>query len=66
MQEIQVWSLDQEDPLEEGMAARSTILAWRILCTEEPGRCSPWYHKELVTTEHAYTHMNTEHAQIFF
>ena len=66
MQEIQVWSLDQEDPLEEGMAARSTILAWRILYTEEPGCCSPWYHKELVTTEHAHTHMNTEHAQIVF
>ena len=29
-QEIQVWSLGQEDPLEEGMATHSSILAWRI------------------------------------
>ena len=32
-----VWSLSQEDPLEEGMAAHSSILAWRIPWTEEPG-----------------------------
>ena len=38
MQEIQVRSLDWEDPLEEGMAAHSCILAWRIPWTEEPGR----------------------------
>ena len=37
MQETQVQSLDWEDPLEEGMAAHSGILAWRILWTEEPG-----------------------------
>ena len=30
-------SLGQEDPLEEGMAAHSSILAWRIPWTEEPG-----------------------------
>ena len=34
--ETQVWSLGQEDPLEKGMAAHSSILAWRILRTEEP------------------------------
>ena len=33
-----VGSLGQEDPLEEGMATHSSILAWRILGTEEPGR----------------------------
>ena len=33
-----VWSLGQDDPLEEGMAAHSSILAWRIPWTEEPGR----------------------------
>ena len=38
MQEIQVQSLDQEDPLEKGMAIHSSILAWRIPWTEEPGR----------------------------
>ena len=36
-QETQVWCLDQEDPLEEGVATHSSILAWRILWTEEPG-----------------------------
>ena len=34
---MQVQSLDWEDPLEEGMATHSSILAWRILQTVEPG-----------------------------
>ena len=38
IQERWVPSLDQEDPLEEGMATHSSILAWRIPWTEEPGR----------------------------
>ena len=37
MQEACVLSLDWEDPLEEGMATLSSILAWRIPWTEEPG-----------------------------
>ena len=37
MWETRVWSLGQEDPLEKGMAAHSSILAWRIPWTEEPG-----------------------------
>ena len=37
MQEVQVQSLGQEDPLEEEMATYSSILAWRILWTEELG-----------------------------
>ena len=37
MQETQVRSLGQEDPLEEEMATHSSILAWRIPWTEEPG-----------------------------
>ena len=37
MQETWVPSLDWEDPLEEGMATHSDILAWRIPWTEEPG-----------------------------
>ena len=36
--ETQVWSLGQEGPVEEGMATHSSILAWRIPWTEEPGR----------------------------
>ena len=37
MQETWVRSLGGEDPLEEGMAAHSSVLAWRIPWTEEPG-----------------------------
>ena len=37
MQETQVRSLGWEDPLEKEMATHSSILAWRILWTEEPG-----------------------------
>ena len=38
MQEMQVLSLGQEDPLEKETATHSSILAWRIPWTEEPGR----------------------------
>ena len=38
MQETQVRSRDQEDILEKGMATHSSVLAWKILWTEEPGR----------------------------
>ena len=37
MQETWVRSVDWEDPLEKGMATHSSILAWRIPWTEEPG-----------------------------
>ena len=37
VQEIQLQSLVQEDPWEKGMATHSSILAWRIPRTEEPG-----------------------------
>ena len=37
VQETQVQSLGQEDLLEKGMATHSSILAWRIPWTEEPG-----------------------------
>ena len=36
-QEMQVWSVGREDPLEKGMATHVSILAWRIPWTEEPG-----------------------------
>ena len=38
MQETGVQSLGQEDPLEKEMATHSSILAWKISWTEEPGR----------------------------
>ena len=37
MQEIPVWFLGREDPLEKGKATKSSILAWRIPWSEEPG-----------------------------
>ena len=50
--EMQVWSLDQEDPLEEGIVIHFSILAWRIPWTEEPGGLySPRGRKEPDTTE---------------
>ena len=41
VQEIQIQSLGQEDPLEKEIATHYSILAWWILCTEEPGRLQP-------------------------
>ena len=51
--ETRVWSLDWEDSLEKGMATHSSILAWRIPWTEEPGRggYSSWALKESDMTE---------------
>jgi len=41
MQKMQVRSLGWEDTLEKGMATCSSILAWRMPWTEEPGRLQP-------------------------
>ena len=41
MRETQVQSLGWEDPLEKGMATHSSILAWRVPRTEEPGGLQP-------------------------
>ena len=41
MQETQVRSLGQEDPLEKEMATHSSMLAWKVPWTEEPGRLQP-------------------------
>ena len=49
MQEMQVQSLGQEDPLGKEMPTHSSILAWEIPWTEEPG--SPWGPKESDMTE---------------
>ena len=46
--ETQVWSLGQEDPLEKGMATHSSILAWRIPWTEEPGVRHDWMTNTLL------------------
>ena len=46
MQEIPVWSLGREDPLKKEMATLSSILAWEIIWTEEPGGYSLRGYKE--------------------
>ena len=49
---MRIQSLSWEDPLEKGMANRSSVLAWRILLTEEPG-----YKSDMTeTTQHTCTH----------
>ena len=59
MQEMWVRSLGREDPLEEGMATHSIILAWEISRTEEPGGLQSMGLKESDTTEQ-------QHAQSYF
>ena len=52
MEDTRVRALGQEDQLEKEMATHSSILAWKIPWTEEPGGLySPWGHKESDTTE---------------
>ena len=51
VQESRVQFLDREDPLEKEIATHSSILAWKILWTEEPdGPYSPWVTKKSDTT----------------
>ena len=50
-QKTRVWSLGQEDPLEEGMTTHPSILAWRIPWTEELGGLQSIGHQELDLTE---------------
>ena len=52
--ETWVPSLDREDLLEEGTATHSSILAWRILWTEEPGRLQPIV---LQTVRHSWSYL---------
>ena len=47
MRETWVQSLSQEDPLEVEMATHSSILAWKIPWTEEPGRLQSWGRKRV-------------------
>ena len=60
MQETSAGSLGQEDPLEEGMAAHSSILAWRIPWTEGPGGLqSMRLQEELNITEATEMYIHT-------
>ena len=56
MWETWVRSRGWEDPLEEGMANYSSILAWRIPWTEGPGSLQSWGGKELDMTDQLSAH----------
>ena len=59
---MQVQSLGQEDPLEEGMATHSSILAWRIPWKEESGwlQSMGWQRVDMTeVTEHARRQMTS-------
>ena len=51
IQEMQIQSLDWEDPLEEEISTHSSILAWRIPCREEPGGIQSVGLQRVYTTE---------------
>ena len=68
---MQVQSLGQEDPLEEGMATHSSILAWRISWMEDPGGLQSiglkssdttevTQHVRVCTNTHTHTHTHTQ------
>ena len=64
MQETRVWSLDHEDPLEKGRATHTSILAWRISRTEEPGGLQSMglqrvRHDWVTKHRHRHTHTHT-------
>ena len=62
MQETRVQSLGWDDPLEKGLATLSSILAWRIPWTEEPGGLQSMGsqrvgHTEQLSLSHTHTHI---------
>ena len=70
MWKTQVWSLGREDPLEEGTATHSNILAWRIPWTEEPdrlqsmGSCRVGHDWGDSALTHAHTQWTTKVTQL--
>ena len=67
MQETWVWSVGWEDVLKKGMATHSSILAWRIPWTEEPGGLQSMGSQraghDWVSSKHTHTHTHT-HTRI--
>ena len=60
MHETQIQSLGWEDPLEKGIATNSSIIAWRIPRTEEPGglqSMGSWRIRHNWATKHTHKHM---------
>ena len=67
MPETWVRSLGWEDPLEEGMATHSSVLAWRIPGTEESVGCRLWGRTESDMTESTYQQQQqqaTKHSTV--
>ena len=64
-QETQVQFLGQKDPLEKEMAIHSTILAWKIPWTEEPGRLQ-CMEPQRVRHDTAHTHKSLENGGCFY
>ena len=58
VQETQVPSLGGEDPLEEEMATHSSVLAWRIPWTEEPGRLQSTGSQGQTLSTHTHSDIN--------
>ena len=59
MQKTQVQSVGREGPLEKEMAAPSSILAWEIPWTEDPGELQSWGREESDTAEQLSMHSRT-------
>ena len=64
MQETWVRSLGQEDPLEKETATHSSILAWRIPWTEEPGVAKSRTRLSDFTHTHTHTHTHTKQSAV--
>ena len=58
MQKTPVQSVGWEDPLEEGMVNHSSILAWKIPCTEEPGELQSMGSQSQTQLSVAHKHMS--------
>ena len=60
--------MGQEDPLEKGMTTHSSILAWRIPCTEEPGGLQSMglqrVRRNWVSNTHSLTHSLTRNTKM--
>ena len=56
MQDTQVPSLGQEDPLEEDMATHSSVLAWKIPWTGEPGEVSGVTKSQTQLSDYHFSH----------
>ena len=66
MRETWVQSLGQEDVLEKGIALHSSILAWRIPWTEEPGELRVVKSQTRLSHSHTHTHLNKTNIKVNF